>query len=333
MRTISTLIVTATTLLSVTVFCNTITANAAEPTDRVRAGEESDGTRIDVCIANKLHQRYPPPAEPENHKVPGKFTGGQCLFDGSIGGAGVETAATTFDFLRTSVHGTPVWGAPYIVRRVPPLRDGNANISWALEGAFEAGSAPLRAALTGQRSIAPLYSCRSSIHGGVHSGYVDEGSGGRLCRITYGGRTEAVSNYEVLYMSRSIAEGQRNEIIVQFTTGGDDLRGDNDNVHLFVLLRSGRELRFDNVNDRSGWGNNSTHTVSRGLPPTMRFENIVGVRLETTFGGGCCGDNWNLDALRVKARIGGAERPILTAGGSGLLFRFTGDQRVREFRP
>lgn len=31
-----------------------------------------------------------------------------------------------------------------------------------------------------------------------------------------------------------------NELIVQFDTGGDDLRGGNDNIHLLLLLRVGR---------------------------------------------------------------------------------------------
>ncbi|NJK52447.1 MAG: hypothetical protein HC936_05720 [Leptolyngbyaceae cyanobacterium SU_3_3] len=122
-----------------------------------------------------------------------------------------------------------------------------------------------------------------------------------------------------------------NELIVQFDTGGDDLRGGNDNVHLSILLRTGAPIRFENINDRKRWIDNSSQTVSRTLPATLRIGDIIGVRLETTFGGGIGGDNWNLDGLQVRVRMSGEDRTLLTQRGTPLV-RFTGDQRVREFR-
>ena len=121
-----------------------------------------------------------------------------------------------------------------------------------------------------------------------------------------------------------------NELILQFVTGGDDLRGGNDNVNLLLLLQSGTPLRFDNVNGGKRWPNRSTQTVNLPLPDTIRFEDIRGVRLETTFGGGLGGDNWNLDRLAVSVRIGGVNWELLDEAGAPL-FRFTGDRRVREF--
>lgn len=130
----------------------------------------------------------------------------------------------------------------------------------------------------------------------------------------------------------AIAQSTRpNELTVEFDTGGDDLRGGNDNVHLLLLLRTGAPLRFNNVNDLRRWGDNSRHTVTRSLPSTLRFEDIVGVRLETTFSGGIGGDNWNLDRLQVSAQLRGEARTLLNRQGTPLV-RFTGDQRVREFR-
>lgn len=122
-----------------------------------------------------------------------------------------------------------------------------------------------------------------------------------------------------------------NEVIVQFVTGGDDLRGGNDNVHLVLLLRSGRTIRFENINDRRRWIDNSSQTVTRSLPSGMRPEDIVGVRLETTFGGGIGGDNWNLDRIQVRVRLNGTNQTLFDQSGAPLV-RFTGDQRVREFR-
>jgi hypothetical protein len=121
-----------------------------------------------------------------------------------------------------------------------------------------------------------------------------------------------------------------NELIVTFQTGGDDLRGGNDNVHLFLLLRTGAPIRFNNVNGSRRWIDRSNQTIARSLPDTLRAEDIVGVKLETTFGGGIGGDNWNLDSLTVITRIRGKNTTILDQAGRPL-FRFTGDQRVREF--
>src|SRR5262245_7548076 len=84
-----------------------------------------------------------------------------------------------------------------------------------------------------------------------------------------------------------------NALVVHFITGADDLRGGNDNVNVEVFLRAGAPLRFKNVNGGQRWKNNSTNTISQTLPPTLTFEDIVGIRLETTFGGGIGGDNWN----------------------------------------
>jgi hypothetical protein len=124
-----------------------------------------------------------------------------------------------------------------------------------------------------------------------------------------------------------------NQVIATFGTGGDDLRGGNDNVNLVILLRNGSNIRFDNVNDSNSWGNQTNQTTKRNLPTAIRNEDIVGVQLETTFKGGFGGDNWNLDKLIVKTKINGVEQAVLEYGHVGnLLFRFTGDQKNKEFK-
>jgi hypothetical protein len=122
------------------------------------------------------------------------------------------------------------------------------------------------------------------------------------------------------------------EVVATFRTGGDDLRGGNDNVHLVLLLRSGTTVRFDNVNNGRRWADGSIQPISRPLPANVRPEDIVGVRIETTFGGGWGGDNWNLDELTIVTRVNGVNRTILSQRGAPLM-RFTGDARAREFRP
>ncbi|MCS6830036.1 MAG: hypothetical protein RMM08_00220 [Armatimonadota bacterium] len=124
-----------------------------------------------------------------------------------------------------------------------------------------------------------------------------------------------------------------NEIWAHFKTGGDDLRGGNDNVHMVLLLRNGREIRFNDVNRRQRWIDHSRNDFAAPLPNDVRREDIVGVRLETTFGGGIGGDNWNLDELHLFVRFGtnSGWTPLIEQRGSPL-FRFTGDHRTREWR-
>lgn len=120
-----------------------------------------------------------------------------------------------------------------------------------------------------------------------------------------------------------------NELVATFVTGGDDLRGGNDNVHLVLILRSGATLRFDNVNNGRRWVDNSTQSISRPLDQNVRRGDIAGVRVEFTGSGGMGGDNWNLDKLTI--RLSGETHPLFHQEGAPLV-RFTGDNRSREFR-
>ncbi len=120
------------------------------------------------------------------------------------------------------------------------------------------------------------------------------------------------------------------ELIVELRTGGDDLRGGNDNVNIVVLSKDGREHRLDNANMRRRWINNSMNAVSVSLPAWLGYDNLRGMRLETTFGGGMGGDNWNLDEIRVRYRGGQHNNYMLTESGRPLA-RFTGDHKRQEF--
>ena len=124
------------------------------------------------------------------------------------------------------------------------------------------------------------------------------------------------------------------ELVLELETGGDDLRGGNDNLHVVALLRDGRELRFENVNNRRRWVNNSWQTVAVPLPDGVEPADIRGVRLETTFGGGLGGDNWNLDRIIAWGRTEAGRANLFDSGRdppAKPIFRFTGDSRANEF--
>ena len=120
-----------------------------------------------------------------------------------------------------------------------------------------------------------------------------------------------------------------NELIATFATGNDDLRGGNDNADLVLLLRNGRNHRFANVNERRKWEEGASITRYLTLPAGMSRSDIVGVRIETTLGGGMGGDNWNLQSLRLKTRESGTTRQIFYKDGEPL-FRFKGENGKRK---
>jgi hypothetical protein len=131
-------------------------------------------------------------------------------------------------------------------------------------------------------------------------------------------------------VSPPIIAKKPNELIATFKTGGDDLRGGNDNVHFSVILKSGEVIQFENINNKKRWVDWSNQPVSLSLPNINRIEDIAGVRLQTTFRGGWDGDNWNLDQLSIKVRLNGLEQELFNRSGTPL-FRFTGDRQLKEF--
>mgnify|MGYP001024518243 FL=1 len=118
------------------------------------------------------------------------------------------------------------------------------------------------------------------------------------------------------------------EVVVRMDTGNDDLRGGNDNVHIVLLGHDGREQRYENVNYRKRWVNHSTEEVSLALPDDFHVDNLRGLRVETTFGGGIGGDNWNLSLISARYYGPEGERQLLF-GSRGA--RFTGSHKRQEF--
>lgn len=111
---------------------------------------------------------------------------------------------------------------------------------------------------------------------------------------------------------------------VTLRTGGDDLRGGNDNVHgrAVVSGRTSTEVML-NAGARR-WADGTTHTAIVPVPAGTTFGNLRALELRTTFGGGWNGDNWNLDELLVEAESGG-RRFVLSHRTASPLRRFTGD--------
>ncbi|MCA9612777.1 MAG: hypothetical protein H6721_21170 [Sandaracinus sp.] len=110
-------------------------------------------------------------------------------------------------------------------------------------------------------------------------------------------------------------------LIVTARTGGDDLRGGNDNVHARAVV-SGRTSVEVMLNGGAKWSDHTSHTAVVPVPTGTNFGNLRGLNLRTTFGGGWNGDNWNLDELLVEAESGG-RRFVVFHQSRNPLRRFT----------
>lgn len=118
------------------------------------------------------------------------------------------------------------------------------------------------------------------------------------------------------------------ELILSFQTGGDDLRGGNDNVSVTINLRDGSNIRSDNVNLGQRWIDNTWQEVGIDLPDSVQPGDILSVRLSTSFGGGFDGDNWNLDRFILRFRDNTGDRASCDRNPPGKpLMRFTADRK------
>ncbi|HEV7780177.1 MAG TPA: RICIN domain-containing protein [Chitinophagaceae bacterium] len=125
-------------------------------------------------------------------------------------------------------------------------------------------------------------------------------------------------------------EGSIRHLYAEFWTGGDDLRGKNDNVGITVNYADGTEQHFGNVNGLVRWVDNSTQTVHLELNRTVRKSDIRSFTITTTFGDGFDSDDWNLDAFIVTTGLGGITFAYSAANPGSYIFRFSGDEHRQK---
>jgi hypothetical protein len=115
------------------------------------------------------------------------------------------------------------------------------------------------------------------------------------------------------------------QLEVTIRTGADDLRGGNDNAYIFAILRDRSRIEAP-FNDRARLADRSSRTAILTLPPGISMSQIQRFGVRATLGGGLGGDNWNIDALTVRAMSSRGAQTILEQSGAPLV-RLTGDRR------
>ncbi|MFC3192710.1 hypothetical protein ACFODZ_00520 [Marinicella sediminis] len=101
--------------------------------------------------------------------------------------------------------------------------------------------------------------------------------------------------------NRVHTDGKIRTLRVHITTGGDDLRGGNDNVDIEVGVFGQSPQRFNNVNNSRRWIDHYTQTVELNLRQAVERSEISHIKLMTAFGGGMSGDNWKVNKVQVQA--------------------------------
>jgi hypothetical protein len=166
------------------------------------------------------------------------------------------------------------------------------------------------------------------------------GSSHALFRFVYeggDGKTEGQFFKGVLgYMSPDIypRTAAVNPLVkIETLTGGDDLRGGNDNVNLLIRLkiRPVRNIAVNNLNNGQNWGNFTEHATTRTLSvPPFTFDDIEDIVVRHTGGGGIGADNWYLDKLKITLTIAGETRVLVDQVNSPIHY-FKGDSRSKIF--
>ena len=110
------------------------------------------------------------------------------------------------------------------------------------------------------------------------------------------------------------------ELVFCFSTGDDDLRGGSDNIDLIVSFIDGTQQEFKNINLGKRWVVGSEEYAEAVLQKGIKLEELSSLLVQTTFGGGVGGDNWDMKSLKIYAYGGGMFQQIKEVGFK----RFTG---------
>ncbi len=127
------------------------------------------------------------------------------------------------------------------------------------------------------------------------------------------------------------------KFLIELGTGGDDLRGDGDNATIVIKLKTYsntlRIINLVNVNRNRKLNNFQGFTSERPLFPEeldIDINQIFAVGIKHDGGGGMGADNWDLDRVKISI-IHRGQQKILIDKADTPLFRFTGDNRYKEF--
>lgn len=167
------------------------------------------------------------------------------------------------------------------------------TLPWAAQRTIEKNNrvAQIRSAIDAGRPV-PL-GLKDGGGGGDHQvlaignelGPYDSGSGSYPELKKYSAKTPPAAN--------PIKKG----LLLTFRTGGDDLRGDNDNINIRLKFKDGSTTSFNNVNNGQWWQDHSLESVAL---PVSNPADVTEVRVTTTARRRQVGHSIALPAARLR---------------------------------
>ena len=121
---------------------------------------------------------------------------------------------------------------------------------------------------------------------------------------------------------------------INIGTGGDDLRGGNDNCNVVLTLKSSpRKFYLLNVFNKRSLGGFTEKTVTKDLANsrTLDFNDIKEIEIHHTGGGGMGADNWDIDKVKITIIKDGQTKILVDKIGTPI-HRFDGDNRIKRFK-
>ncbi|PHK02228.1 hypothetical protein VF10_38655, partial [Nostoc linckia z13] len=164
--------------------------------------------------------------------------------------------------------------------------------------------------------------------------FVYEGGNGRNEGQVFKGFLSVVNAGNSYTNTSSNATAAKLTFKIETLTGGDDLRGGNDNLNVLIRLkiRPVRNIAINNLNNRENWANFTEKTVTKTITAApFTFDDIEDIVLRHTGGGGIGADNWYLDKLKITLTIAGETRVLVDQVGAPIHY-FKGDSRSKIFQ-
>ena len=117
-------------------------------------------------------------------------------------------------------------------------------------------------------------------------------------------------------------DGLAHELLVEFTTGLDDMRGGADHVDLMIRLANGSTQTYTNISLGGRWLPGYTETVQIVLTTPVPRASIKRLEIWTNATAGLNGDNWDLASLVARVVGNGIQSGNYTTSPN-VPYRFT----------
>ncbi|MEO8450610.1 MAG: fibronectin type III domain-containing protein, partial [Gemmatimonadota bacterium] len=117
-------------------------------------------------------------------------------------------------------------------------------------------------------------------------------------------------------------DGLAHELLFEFDTGADDMRGGADHVDVTIKLTNNTSQYYPNISQNGIWLANYLETAQVVLSQPIPTAMIKTIEITTNATGGLNGDNWDMKSVQVYA-VGSAPAQALLNSRAGP-YRFTG---------